>query len=125
MATNKYRNPAKPADEPARPSLFALMQKVLRVDSVFESGLPIRYIPRLLFITGLALFYIGNNHYARKNIVNLQKMQAEIEELRVAYITTKSGYMTESKQSSVAQKVAAFQLEESQTPAKKIVLEDE
>ena len=124
MAKNRFKDPRTQAPAETR-GLFAILQTALRVDSVFESGLPVRYVPRLLFITGLTLFYIGNNHYARKNIVRINQTQSQTEELRVDYITLKAEYMFASKQSEVARRVAPIGLVESQTPPRKIVLDED
>jgi len=106
-------------------TVFSAMDKLLRVDSIFTSGLPVRYVPRLGFITLLALLYIGNNHYASKNIVRLNKVNAEIEEMRVDYITLKSDYMSASKQSAVASRVQALGLTESKTPPRKLLIDQD
>lgn len=124
MAKNRFKDPRLDAPNEPR-GLFAVLQTALRVDSVFESGLPVRYVPRLLFLTVLTLFYIGNNHYARKNIIRINKTQSETEELRVDYITLKAEYMFASKQSEVARRVAPIGLVESQTPPRKIILNGE
>jgi hypothetical protein len=102
--------------------LFNIVQKAIRIDSIFENGLPVRYVPRLLFVAMLCLIYIGNNHFANSTIVKINKTQAEIEELWVDYNTQKAEYMFASKQSEVARNVAPLGLIESQTPPKKIIL---
>lgn len=104
-------------------NLFEMIDSTVRLDSLFEDGIPVRFIPRLLWIFCLALLYIANSHYANKTVKELNKTKAEVEELRVDYTTHKAEYMETSKQSKVASNVAAFGLEESSVPPRKIVLE--
>ena len=40
----------------------------------------------LLFISGLAVFYIGNSYYAEKKIRKIEKLQKEIKELRIVQV---------------------------------------
>jgi len=111
--------PRKPA-APARPrsswSLFSLLDRVTSVDGLFREGLPVRFLPHLLFIMLLTLLYIGNTHYGNRMNRNIQRLKQETEDLRADYTTLKSDYMEASKQSEVARKVAAFGLVESSSP---------
>lgn len=121
---NRFKDPTKEAPQEARTSLFGFLQSALRVESVFSSGLPLRYLPRLLWLTVLVIFYIANNHNANRTVVKLARTQQEIEELRVDYTTLKADYMSASKQSEVAKRVQNIGLAESLVPPRKIVLED-
>jgi len=105
-------------------SLFSLIGNRLKLDHLFESGLPTKYIPHTLFLTAIGIFYIGNNHWAEKTIRKIDKMQVEVEELRADYTSLKADYMFASKQSEVARKVKEIGLEESYTPPNKIVLNE-
>ena len=111
--------PRKPMAE-ARPrsswSLFSLLDRVTSVDGLFREGLPVRYLPHLLFIMALTLLYIGNTHYGNRMNRSIQRLKQETEDLRADYTTLKSDYMEASKQSEVARKVAAFGLVESSSP---------
>ncbi len=117
--------PARPArpEPPPRPprvprswSLFSLLDRATSVDSFFREGLPVRYLPHLLFIMLITLLYIGNTHYGNRMNRNIQRLKQETEDLRADYTTLKSDYMEASKQSEVARKVAAFGLVESSSP---------
>lgn len=110
------------AKSESRKSLFALFDKVLNVDSIFESGLPVRFLPHVLFMTGLAIIYIGNSHYSDKLIRRIDRVQLEVEDLRADYTTLKADYMFASKQSEVAKKVAPMGLQESSEPPIKIIV---
>ena len=103
--------------------MFSLIGNKLRVDAMFDNGLPARYIPHTLFLTAVGIFYIGNNHWAEKTIREIDKTRIEVEELRADYTSLKADYMYASKQSEVARKVNKIGLIESYTPPNKIVIE--
>ena len=125
---------AEPIDWPAPPrrgapespgaswSLFSLLDRFTGLDKLFREGLPVRYLPKLLFVMALTLLYIGNTHYGNRMNRSIQKLKQETEDLRADYTTLKSDYMEASKQSEVARKVAAIGLVESQAPPFHIVV---
>ncbi len=115
------KQPRKPAPAPEyRPrsswSLFSLLDRMTSVDGLFREGLPVRFLPHMLFVMLLTLLYIGNTHYGNRMNRNIQRLKQETEDLRADYTTLKSDYMEASKQSEVARKVAAFGLVESSSP---------
>ena len=120
VAEKRLRKPKPVALVDARPksswSLFSLLDRVTSVDGLFREGLPVRYLPHLLFVMFLTLLYIGNTHYGNRMSRNIQRLKQETEDLRADYTTLKSDYMEASKQSEVARKVAAFGLVESSSP---------
>jgi hypothetical protein len=97
-------------------SLFALLDRFTGLDGLFREGLPVRFLPKLLFGMLLVLLYIGNTHYGNRMNRNIQRLKQETEDLRADYTTLKSDYMEASKQSEVARKVAAIGLVESSSP---------
>jgi hypothetical protein len=103
-------------------NIFMLLDKYTNVDFIFEEGLPIKYLPRVLFITAITLFYIGNTHYAEKTIRRINTVKVETEDLRADYTTLASDYMEASKQSEVARNVAPLGLEESSTPPYQVIV---
>ena len=120
MSSNTYKiNKSKGK----KPSLFSLIGNKLKVDTLFDIGLPARYIPHTLFLTAIGIFYIGNNHWAEKTIREIDKTRIEVEELRADYTSLKADYMYASKQSEVARKVNKIGLEESYTPPNKLVID--
>ncbi len=124
---NKFRiEPKKVTAAKSGPgsSVFSGIEKKLNLESYFEEGFPIQYLPKILFVLGLALFYIGNTHYAEKTVRRINHIQAEVEDLRADYTTLKSDLMFASKQSEVAKKVKAIGLKESLTPPTKVVVEE-
>lgn len=115
--------PAKPA-KPRRkgPSIFGLLDKLLRVDGFFREGVPVRYLPPVLWTMGLVLLYIANSHFAIRTERMMNRVKAETEDLRADYTTLKSEYMQASIQSEVSRRVASAGLVESQSPPFRVVL---
>ncbi|WP_317191343.1 FtsL-like putative cell division protein [Hymenobacter guriensis] len=103
-------------------SVFSLLERVTNMDGLFREGLPVRFLPHVLFIMFLTLVYIGNTHYALRMNRSIQKLKLETEDLRADYTTLKSDYMEASKQSEVARRVAAYGLVESSSPPFRITV---
>lgn len=103
-------------------SLFNLMDKSIPMGKVFDSGLPVKYIPYILHITFLGVLYIANTHYSDRVNSSILKLHKQVEDLRSDYTTLKSDYMFESKQSEVAKKVKSLDLIEDKNPPRKIVV---
>ncbi|UYZ64824.1 FtsL-like putative cell division protein [Hymenobacter weizhouensis] len=117
--------PREPRQAPPKRStwsVFSVLERATRVDGLFREGLPVRFLPYLLFIMFLTLVYIGNTHYATRMNRSIQKLKLETEDLRADYTTLKSDYMEASKQSEVARKVAAYGLVESSSPPFRITV---
>ena len=127
---NKFRIGAERVNEPkvkisgeAGTSMFSGLEKRLRLETYFEEGFPVQYLPKILFAMALVLLYISNSHHAEKTMRKIEQVQAEVEDLRADYTTLKSDLMFASKQSEVARKVKVMGLKESLTPPTKIVVE--
>lgn len=88
----------------------------------FEQGLPVRYLPYILFLTAIGIFYIGNSHYGEKSIREIDSIQTEVENLRADYTSLKAEYMFASKQSEVAKNVQSLGIYESSVPPNKIMV---
>lgn len=116
------RRKARPEKPASTWSLFSLLDRFTGLDSFFEEGLPVKYLPNVLFIMLLTLLYIGNTHYGNRMNRNIQRLKLETEDLRADYTTLSSDYMEASKQSEVARKVAAIGLVESSSPPFRIVV---
>jgi hypothetical protein len=129
MAENKIRTEAERANEARiKPeqnngkSMFSGMEKRLKLESYFEEGFPVQYLPKILFIVFLGLIYISNTHYADKTTRAIEKAQSEVEDLRADFTTLKADVMFASKQSEVARRVKQLGLEESLKPPFKVVV---
>ena len=108
-----------------RKSLFARLENLLRMQRLFDEGVPVRYLPFGMFLMLILLTYIGNNHYAERMQRKITRLESEVEDLRADYTTLKADYMFSSKQSEVARKVQPMGLIESQQPPIKLVLKNE
>lgn len=104
--------------------MFSAIEKKLRLETYFEEGFPVHYLPKIFFVMVLGLIYIGNTHYAEKTVREINRIQVEVEDLRADYTTLKADLMFSSKQSEVAKKVKPLGLKESLTPPYKIVVKE-
>ena len=109
-------------DREEKTSFFTIIENYLNVNPWLEEGLPLKFLPHVLYVCFLGIVYIGNNHYAERTIRNIDKLQVEVENLRADYTTLKADYMFDSKQSEVSKKVAGMGLKESLQPPYKIVV---
>lgn len=124
MTENKFKiNPTKKTSNPGF-SMFSGLERRLRLESYFEEGFPVKYLPKILFVMALGLLYISNTHYAEKTVRKISAVQAEVEDLRADYTTLKSDLMFASKQSEVARKVKSMGLKESLKPPYKVEIEE-
>lgn len=125
MSTNKFK--VKSSSSTAIGggfSVFSAIERKLKLESYFEEGFPVHYLPKIFFVLVLGLIYIGNTHYAEQTVRKINVMQVEVEDLRADYTTLKADLMFSSKQSEVARKVKAFGLKESLIPPYKVVVEE-
>ncbi|MEO5975665.1 MAG: FtsL-like putative cell division protein [Chryseolinea sp.] len=120
MNENKFKiKPAKKSSLPGK-GMFSGLEKKLKLESYFEEGFPVKYLPKILFVMVLGLIYISNTHYAEKTVRQINAIQVEVEDLRADYTTLKADLMFASKQSEVARKVNMFGLKESLKPPYKV-----
>jgi hypothetical protein len=106
-------------------SLFSGLERRLKLETYFEEGFPVQYLPKILFVLLLGLVYISNTHYADKATRTIDRGQVEVEDLRADYTTLKSDVMFASKQSEVARRVKEIGLKESLRPPFKVVVDDD
>lgn len=104
-------------------SIFTLFDEKFSLDKVFQEGLPIQYVPYVLYVVFIGVLYIGNTHYADRISRKYDSLKKEVEDLRADYTTIKADYMFESKQSEVERKVAKMGLEEGVIPPFKIEID--
>jgi len=125
MAVNTIRKEKEvKVQKEEKKQIFGAINSRLKMDKLFEEGVPVKYLPYALFVAALLIFYIGNSHYAERTIRQTDKMKTEVEDLRADYTTLKADLMFASKQSEVAKKVAPYGLEESYKPPYKIVVKE-
>ncbi|HTH55911.1 MAG TPA: FtsL-like putative cell division protein [Cyclobacteriaceae bacterium] len=104
-------------------SAFSGFENRLKLESYFEDGFPVQYLPKILFVVFLGLIYISNTHYADKTTRTIERTESEVEDLRADFTTLKADVMFASKQSEVARRVKVLGLEESLRPPFKVVVE--
>jgi cell division protein FtsL len=129
---NKFRIEPERSNEAREPkavegngkSLFSGLEKRMKLETYFEEGFPVQYLPKILFVLGLSLLYIGNTHYAEKTTRAINKANSEVEDLRADFITLKADLMFAGKQSEVARRVKPLGLKESLKPPFKIEVGD-
>jgi hypothetical protein len=73
-------------------------------------------LPLLFFVAALGIIHVANNHYLENKVRKINKLEAEIKELRWNYMTSKSNLMLKSKQSEVAEMVEELGLKELTAP---------
>ncbi|QOI97482.1 MAG: hypothetical protein HRU69_08260 [Flammeovirgaceae bacterium] len=123
MADNTFRIDTKPKSSGG--GLFSFFERRLKLENYFEEGFPVQHLPKIVFVMALGLFYISNTHYADKTVRRINELQAEVEDLRADYTTTKADLMFASKQSEVARKVSPYGLKESLKPPYKIAVNED
>lgn len=122
---NEMRAKPQPvAQAAAGSSMFSGIERKLKLETYFEEGFPVQYLPKILFVMLLGILYIGNTHHAEKTIREINHAQSEVEDLRADYTTLKADVMFASKQSEVARRVKELGLKESINPPFKIVVDD-
>lgn len=122
MSENSLRITPKSAGAPGV-SIFSGLEKKLKLESYFEEGFPVHYLPKVLFVVLLCVMYIGNTHYGERTTREINRLQSEVEDLRADYTTLKAEVMFASKQSEVARRTKDMGLRESLNPPAKIVVE--
>jgi outer membrane murein-binding lipoprotein Lpp len=129
MADNKFRiepprsNQARVKSSASGSSIFSGMERKLKLETYFEEGFPMRYLPKILFAVFLSLVYISNTHYGERTTRQIDRIQTEVEDLRADYTTLKADVMFAGKQSEVAKRMKALGLKESSKPPIKVVVE--
>ena len=81
-----------------------------------------RAIPFIIFLVGLAMLHIANNHNAENKIRSIERMEKELKEDRWEFMSTKSDLMLKSRQSEVAKLMEASGVLELRTPPQKIII---
>jgi hypothetical protein len=44
--------------------IFSSIERRLKLETYFEEGFPVQYLPKIIFVMVIGLLYIGNTHYA-------------------------------------------------------------
>ena len=130
MSENKFRIEQERTNETRiKPSgdgsgIFSGLERRLKLETYFEEGFPVQYLPKIMFVMLIGLLYISNTHYSEKTVRRIDHAQSEVEDLRADYTTLKSDLMYASKQSEVARKVKIIGLKESLNPPTKVAIKE-
>lgn len=108
----------KKAAAPKKSSRFS-PGKVLRGEFLADAKM-IKHVPFVLFLTALALVYIGNAYYVERKVVKIQKLNKRVKDLHTNYVSVKADLMFSMKQTEIATKMLESGLKESVTPPKVI-----
>jgi hypothetical protein len=107
---NNYKKSAPERPE-AKRSVFLWMDNLLNVDFLLQKRKPINYIPYVLYLTALGIFYISNSHYARKIQRQIIVLEKEVTNLRSEYTHSQAKYMNTTKYSEVEKRAKELGLE--------------
>lgn len=124
MGENRLKEPIVKEAKRSKNSVFSLIDNNMKMESAFGNGLPVKYIPYILYITFLGVLYIANIHFSdrmNRRIVELRKV---VEDLKSDHTTMKANNMKDSKLSSVAEKVEEMGLKEANTSPQIIIVEE-
>lgn len=113
------------SDEQSKPKTNNQFWKYILDGSILSKAEVIKQLPFALFLTIMAVIYIGNRYHAEQIIRESSQIEKELKELRAESITIASELMFISKESEVLKLVEKNQLglEESTIPPKKIFVE--
>ncbi|MFW5709963.1 MAG: FtsL-like putative cell division protein [Bacteroidota bacterium] len=95
--------------------------------SFLTRAVVLKQLPFILFLTFLAIIYIGNRYQAERMIREKVALQTELKELRAKAITISADLMYISKQSQVHRLIRYrnLGLEESRVPPRIILMKKE
>ncbi len=122
MEEKEYGNRGKTGKKPRRKkkgTLRSFFDWTLLANKVM-----LEQFPLILFLTFLALIYIGNRYQAEKIVRETNRLKKEIQELRAESISISAELMYKSTKSQVLEAIQeqGLGLEESRVPPKKIVV---
>jgi hypothetical protein len=107
---NSFRESAPERPE-AKRSIFLWIDNLLNVEFLTQKRKPINYIPYVLYITVLGVFYISNSHYAKKLQRQTIQLEKEVTNLRSDYTHSQAKYMNTTKYSEVEKRAKQMGLE--------------
>lgn len=123
MTENTFRKRIKANSKSKGPqkSLFSRLDEKLNVTAIFGEGIPVKFVPPIMYAALIAMIYIWSNHRSERMIRQIERVQREVEDLRADVTTLEAEFMYSSKQSEVAKKIQILGIEEIKEPPFKIV----
>jgi hypothetical protein len=119
-ATPQVEEPITQGKNATGKGVFSIVDKYIPIGNIFNEGLPVQYVPKVLFFAFMMMLYIANAHYADKLVRKTSRLNSEVNDLRADFTTLKADLMFKSKQSEVAKQVQSLGLMESTVPPTKI-----
>lgn len=119
-ATPQVEEPITKSTKATGKGMFSIVDKYIPIGNIFNEGLPVQYVPKVLFFAFMMMLYIANAHYADKLVRKTSRLNSEVNDLRADFTTLKADLMFKSKQSEVAKQVQSLGLTESTVPPTKI-----
>ncbi|KAA8481907.1 hypothetical protein BDE36_4043 [Arcticibacter tournemirensis] len=125
--SNRFRNETTEGEverevQPEKAELPRNFFTVLLTEGVISKEAASEMMPFIIFIAFLGMVYIGNRHFAEKNIREIDKLNKEVKELSWDFKSLKADLMLKSTQTEVAKRVDTFGLMEPVEPPKKILV---
>jgi Bacteriodetes cell division protein (FtsL-like) len=118
---NTYKESAPERPE-AKRSVFLWIDNLINVDFLTQKRKPINYIPYVLYLTILGIFYISNTHYARKLQRQIIILEKEVTNLRSDYTQSQAKYMNTTKYSEVEKRAKDMGLERAEKVPYQIII---
>ena len=83
-----------------------------------------RALPFVLYVALIGMIYIGNRHFAEKNIRDIDKLSKEVKELNWDYKVAKAELAFKSTLTEVAKRADTLGVRESIQPAQKLMVRE-
>ena len=83
-----------------------------------------RALPFVLYVAFIGMIYIGNRHFAEKNIRDIDKLTKEVKELNWDYKVAKAELAFKSTLTEVAKRADTLGVHESIQPAQKLIVQE-
>ena len=100
MKENTYRS----SKSSEKKGLFSNLNEYLHVDESTKKVIHVRFLSQIILILILCLLYISNHYETKKKMRTINKLEAQVEDLRADFTTLKASFMIESKQSEVTKR---------------------
>ena len=115
------------AEEPIKVKKPGIFKKFHDYDFNINKENAPKLLPFILYLSCWIILYIANHHYGEKNLVEINRINKEMKDLKADYYTSNAELSNKSIQSKVLKMVDTLGLKELRTPPQrlKLVKEDE
>ncbi len=111
MNDEKIRNIEFVSHEQEKDEVSSFSFRDLIDGSILTRKIVVKQLPFILFLTFLALLYIGNRYHTERLFRQVSSLKTEVENLRAEQITSTARLMNMSRPSAVAKMVEEKNLE--------------